>query len=301
MLTGDLTKGHQLALLSEAKGKIGELYVWRNLIQLGAMPFLPVADITGADAVIWRPDGTLVEAQVKTTWPPEQAGYFNVPRLVPREALFIICVIMTEPPEAWIIPSDVFAANTTERRLLGLGLGTTPNEKRLRDKLAEYREAWYLIAGRPPVLDLSVSASSNHGIRDGSTHVGLSEITAVLDDVMQRIDSMVDELPEGGFKSYVASQTRWVSLNVGQLKQDLEALATRESKKAGPYVQTANLDERLKTLIGMLSSVDKAMEGIQGDLWDNQTTADLSLSRLRVASFQLQELERVAASLSSDL
>ena len=127
------------------KGKLGELYVFSKLIERGAMPFLPIADIKGVDAIVSRKDGTYVEIQVKATWPPEQAGYFNVPDLDVRKNLFIVCVIMGETPESWIIPSEIFAENTGKRRLLSLGLGETKNQLSLREKLADYREASHLL------------------------------------------------------------------------------------------------------------------------------------------------------------
>ena len=136
------------------KGKLGELYVFSKLIEKGAMPFQPIADVSGVDAVVRKKDETYVEIQVKSTWPPEQAGYINVPDLNVRRELFIVGLIyanlpglIEEMPEAWIIPSDVFEANTTERRLLSLGLGITKHEKSLREKLADYREAWHLLTG----------------------------------------------------------------------------------------------------------------------------------------------------------
>lgn len=134
------------------KGKLGELYVFSKLIEKGAMPFIPLVDIRGVDAVVRKVDGTFIEIQVKSTWTPEQAGYINVPDLDIRKDLFIVGLIYSsspgqieEMPEAWIIPSDVFAANTTERRVLGLGLGTTEYEKKLRERLVAYHEAWHLL------------------------------------------------------------------------------------------------------------------------------------------------------------
>jgi hypothetical protein len=134
------------------KGKIGELYVFSKLIENGVMPFVPLVDIRGVDAVVRKKDGTYIEIQIKSTWPPEQAGYINVPDLDIRKGLFIVGLIyanlpglIKEMPESWIIPSEVFEANTTERRLLSLGLGDTKNERLLRDKLAVYREAWHLL------------------------------------------------------------------------------------------------------------------------------------------------------------
>ena len=141
------------------KGKVGELYVFGKLIKMGAMPFLPIADTRGVDAVVQKKDGTYVEIQVKATWPPEQAGYFNVHNLVERDSLFIVGLIYAKPlgvtdetPEVWIIPSKKFVKHATLREegtvhLLSLGLGDTKLEKSRREKLAGYREAWHLLTG----------------------------------------------------------------------------------------------------------------------------------------------------------
>ena len=134
------------------KGKLGELYVFSKLIERGAMPFLPIADIKGVDAVVRRKDGTYVEIQVKATW-GNQAGYFNVRNLAERESLFIVGLIMgIEPPEAWILPSKEFIKHATLREkgtvhLLSLGLGETKLEQSRRKQLAEYRENWALLTG----------------------------------------------------------------------------------------------------------------------------------------------------------
>ena len=142
-----------MGLGSTEKGKLGELYVFAKLIENGAMPFLPVADIRGVDAVVRKKDGTYVEIQVKCTWPPEQAGYFNVRNLVERDSLLIVGLIMgSEPPEAWVLPSKEFINHATLREegtvyLLSLGLGGTKLEATRREQLAEYREAWHLLVG----------------------------------------------------------------------------------------------------------------------------------------------------------
>ena len=130
------------------KGKLGELYVFRKLIEKGAMPFLPIADIRGVDAVVRQKDGTYVEIQVKTTEKPEQRGWFNVPGLIPRENFFIVGIEVNEQGYGvWIFPSQVFADHTTERRQLGLDSGIKKYRQRLREKLAEYYEAWPLLTG----------------------------------------------------------------------------------------------------------------------------------------------------------
>lgn len=142
-----------IELGSTEKGKLGELYVFGKLIENGAMPFLPVADIGGVDAVVRKKDRTYVEIQVKATWPPQQVGYFNVKNLVARKNLFIVGLAMgIERPEAWIVPSEIFVEHATVRKvdnetthLLSLGLGETKLEQSRRKKLMKCRENWGLL------------------------------------------------------------------------------------------------------------------------------------------------------------
>ena len=130
------------------KGKLGELYVFMKLIEGGAMPFLPIVDIGGVDAVVRKKDGTYVEIQVKLTEKPDMLGWFNVPDLVPRENFFIVGIEVREQGYGvWIFPSQVFADHTTKRRQLGLDSGIRKYGQRLREKLAEYHEAWHLLTG----------------------------------------------------------------------------------------------------------------------------------------------------------
>jgi hypothetical protein len=68
------------------KGKLGELYVFQKLIENGALPFIPIADVKGIDAVVCKKDGTYVEIQIKATW-GEQSGYFNVSNHRKRDSL----------------------------------------------------------------------------------------------------------------------------------------------------------------------------------------------------------------------
>ena len=147
---GRLSKEEALKIRPTEKGKLGELYVFSKLIEKGAMPFSPIVDTKGVDAVVRKRDGTYVEIQIKTTW-ENQAGYFNVRNLVEQDSLFIVGLIMgIETPEAWILPSREFIKHATLRgsvHLLSLGLGETKLEKSRREKLAEYREAWYLLTG----------------------------------------------------------------------------------------------------------------------------------------------------------
>jgi len=95
---------------SQQMGKRAEFLAFGELVKRGADIYLPVMDI-GIDAVIRKKDSTYLQIQVKSTKAPGMAGWFNVYDLDQYEGkgLFIICVDLSkEPPEIWILPSEVF-------------------------------------------------------------------------------------------------------------------------------------------------------------------------------------------------
>lgn len=134
-------------------GKLGELYVFSKLIENGAMPFIPLADTRGIDAVVLRKDGTYAEIQIKVRQGEITAGWFDLWDLIPRRNLFIVGVIMTkEPPEVWIFPSKVYveyalpinSKGSTFYRL-GLVSGIRKYGQELQYELKRYRGAWHLL------------------------------------------------------------------------------------------------------------------------------------------------------------
>jgi hypothetical protein len=140
---------------SVEKGKLGELYVFQKIIENGAMPFTPIADIHGIDAVIRKKDGTYVDIQIKTSRTEWSAGWWDIWGLIPRDNLFFVGVMMTkEPPEVWIFPSKVYeqyATKITSKGYtfyrLGLDSGKRKYGQELQDKLREYCGAWHLLTG----------------------------------------------------------------------------------------------------------------------------------------------------------
>ena len=132
------------------KGKRGELYVFGELLRRGVVPYVPMVDMEGIDAVIRSTTGHL-ELQVKSSATPKSPRWFQVERLRPRESYFLICVNLTvDPPETWIIPSQVFAENATQSKdVWDLDMDATPRGARIgrAEALQGYREAWHLLVG----------------------------------------------------------------------------------------------------------------------------------------------------------
>ena len=75
------------------KGKMAELAVFGELLKRGVIPYVPLVDIKGIDAIIRKDDGRLLEIQVKSTYSKEMQGSFNVDDLVAKPNFFIIGVI----------------------------------------------------------------------------------------------------------------------------------------------------------------------------------------------------------------
>ena len=147
-----------MGISSIEKGKLGELYVFSKLIEKGAMPFLPIADVKGIDAVVLRKDGTYVDMQIKTSRSEWSAGWWDIWGLVPRDNLFIVGVMMTkEPPEVWIFPSKVYeqyATKITSKGYTFYRLGLDSGERKYGQELQEKLRrdycgacAWYLLTG----------------------------------------------------------------------------------------------------------------------------------------------------------
>lgn len=139
-----------MEISTQQKGKQGEFVVFGELIKRGFDLYLPVID-TGIDAIVRLEDGSCREIQVKSTQAENQAGYFNVYGLEPRNSLFIVCVDMSKEkqkkwgqPEIWILPSKVFSEYATvtklksyTRHLLSLPARDKIHGNRRRDEILE--------------------------------------------------------------------------------------------------------------------------------------------------------------------
>ena len=133
-------------------GKVGELHVLGELLKRGIVPYEPLVDRMGVDAIVPQEDGSYIAVQIKTCTSAVSSRWFAIDRLEPRPNLYIVCVAMkSQPIETWIIPSEVFVANATRSKSghLDLDLNIKPRGQRLTraEKLKEFLEAWHLLTG----------------------------------------------------------------------------------------------------------------------------------------------------------
>ena len=148
-------------IASAAKGKIGELYVFTELLQRGATVFSPVVDIRGIDAVVRKKDGTFLAIQVKAHSTEYMAEWFDVYGLDDHDpgTFVVVGINMRQypPSEVWIVPADVFIEYGTKSRLadgsnqyrLDLDARSRRHGNQLRRELlkGDYLNAWHILTG----------------------------------------------------------------------------------------------------------------------------------------------------------
>ena len=131
------------------KGTAAEAYVWMRLLEHGMVPYLPMLDAEGADAVVRTAGGRHVRVQVKSRGRPlpdtgsygEQVkGLWWEPRTLAFDYLVIVLPLDTVGGyEAWVVPAKVV------RDKLGEGRGDiTLSRRLLRGVWAAYHEKWSL-------------------------------------------------------------------------------------------------------------------------------------------------------------
>ncbi|MBI2321414.1 MAG: hypothetical protein HYU88_04820 [Chloroflexi bacterium] len=141
-----------------AIGKQGELFVFGELLQRGIVPYVPLVDMEGVDAIIRLDAGCYREIQVKKLEKQKDVRWFQVRNLRASEHLFIICVERDDT--VWVFPSRIFQkfATKSETRsgiIYDLNLdGRSHGRGRTRkDLLAPYRNNWNLLIMATEALD----------------------------------------------------------------------------------------------------------------------------------------------------
>ena len=140
-------------------GAIGELYVFAQLLKLGATVFTPVVDIKGIDAIVKRKDGSLREVQVKTHTTEYMTGWFDVSDLDQHRldtfAVVFVNMLKFPPEEVWVFPAKVLMEYATvstragghHQYRLDFNTASRKHGNQLRRDLLEpdYLNAWHIL------------------------------------------------------------------------------------------------------------------------------------------------------------
>ena len=138
---------------TQAAGKIGELYVFNQLLKRKAAVYVPLVD-EGVDAVVSTATGRVVELQIKVAGGAggKDPGWFQIPKVELRKNWFIIAVEAPggEPGDVWVLPSAIFDKYAAyppkgSPRDLNLDSGIRKYGMALRDLLCGFRNRWELV------------------------------------------------------------------------------------------------------------------------------------------------------------
>lgn len=137
----------------QLQGKKAELTVFGELLERGALPYLPLVDAEGVDAVVSVDDGRLLRVQIKAAGVSggKHPRWFQVEKLAVADDFFVICV---EAPKGvlgdiWIFPSAVFDAYATSvdksGRELELDKASRKHGQLRYELLIGFKNRWELI------------------------------------------------------------------------------------------------------------------------------------------------------------
>lgn len=147
----------------QIQGKRIELMVLGELMRRDAIPYMPLADVEGVNAVVSVDGGRLLRIQIKARGfnnGKAPLRLFRVDKLNVAADLFVVCV---EAPggvvkDVWILPSIVFDAYATHNssgvRDLNLDSGKRKYGLPLYDVLCGFRNRWELITEYDSFKDL---------------------------------------------------------------------------------------------------------------------------------------------------
>ena len=137
----------------QMQGKTAELAVFSALLQRGALPYLPLVDVEGVDAVVSVAGSRLVRIQVKAAGVSggKNPKWFQVQKLEVADDLFVVCVEAANGivGDMWIFPSVVFDAYANNPasgvRDLDLDGGKVKYGQPLWELLCGFKNRWELI------------------------------------------------------------------------------------------------------------------------------------------------------------
>lgn len=147
----------------QIQGKRAELAVFGELLDRGTIPYLPLTDVEGVDAIVSVAGGKLLRIQIKSAGGSggKDPKWFHVNKLTVADDFFIVCVEVPNGVvgDVWIFPSIIFNAYA-DRPPKGKprDLDLAPVKKKyglpLYDVLCGFRNRWELITEYESFKDL---------------------------------------------------------------------------------------------------------------------------------------------------
>ena len=124
-----------------------------ELLKLGVVPYVPIADVEGVDAVVHISTGKLLSIQVKSAGIAggRYPRWFIFGDVSPQPDLFLIGVSVVDDKiqEAWVFPLAVYRKYADIRPKGDWGINLDAGKRKygmpLRDLLGGFRNRWDLI------------------------------------------------------------------------------------------------------------------------------------------------------------
>ena len=148
---------------TQIQGKRAELTVFQALLERGTIPYLPLTDAEGVDAIVSVGGSRLLRIQIKARGFNEGIApkrLFRVDKLKTAHDFFVVCVEASgrDIGNTWVFPSIVFDAYARRDpngvRDLDLDMGKRKYGQPLHEILCGFRNRWELITEYESFKDL---------------------------------------------------------------------------------------------------------------------------------------------------
>ena len=128
------------------RGKAAEAYVWMRILQRHMIPYLPVLDVQGIDAIVRTGEDKIARLQIKSRdWPVSGEDFGEQIKSLPQGSSpfdFLVIVLPDDAKhgyEAWIVPTQDLQTRLSSRGDL------TMSRRLMRETWSSFHEAWELI------------------------------------------------------------------------------------------------------------------------------------------------------------
>ncbi len=127
--------------------KVAEAYVWMRILENDMIPYLPVLDVQGIDAIVRTSADRITRLQIKSRgWPVSGEDFGEQLKSLPQGTSpfdFLVIVLPDDSLhgyEAWIVPEKELQERLSPRGDL------TMSRRLLRETWDRFHEEWDLLA-----------------------------------------------------------------------------------------------------------------------------------------------------------